>query len=150
MSGSATSTNEAALTDGGLAVHITPNHREVTMPSNQAGAAGTVVRTPLLTALLEGVRPIGRVEIKRIEFQPGQRSPRHLHPCPVVGFIASGAVAFQIDGQPEQILPQGAAFYEPAGTAIRRFDNASDSEPMTFIAFYLLGADQNELIRMLG
>jgi hypothetical protein len=29
------------------------------------------------------------------------------------------------------------------------FDNASATQPMTFIAFYLLGEDERELIRML-
>jgi hypothetical protein len=28
------------------------------------------------------------------------------------------------------------------------FDNASDTEPMTFIPFYLLGANEDEPIRM--
>jgi hypothetical protein len=45
-------------------------------------------------------------------------------------------------------LPAGSAFHEPAGAIIANFGNASDSEPMTFVAFYLLKGEQ-ELIRML-
>jgi uncharacterized protein YjbI with pentapeptide repeats len=41
-----------------------------------------------------------------------------------------------------------AAFYEPADAIIANFGNASDTEPMTFVAFYLLDGEQ-ELIRML-
>jgi hypothetical protein len=33
-------------------------------------------------------------------------------------------------------------FFEPAGETIHRFDNLSDTEPATFIAFYLLTGDQ--------
>lgn len=38
---------------------------------------------------------------------------------------------------------------KPAGTTILYFDNASELEPLSFIAFYLLGAGEHELIRML-
>jgi hypothetical protein len=48
-----------------------------------------------------------------------------------------------------QNLPAGSAFYEPADANIANFGNASDSEPMTFVAFYLLDGEQ-ELIRMLN
>ncbi len=43
----------------------------------------------------------------------------------------------------------GEAFFEPAGKTILRFDNASSTEPLTFICFYLLDQNENELIRML-
>ena len=55
---------------------------------------------------------------------------------------------YQIEGESAQTLPAGSAFYEPADTVIANFGNASDSEPMTFVAFYLLDGEQ-ELIRML-
>lgn len=107
----------------------------------------TIVRKPLLTALVGG-RPVGTVDIREIQFQPGRATGRHLHPCPVIGYIAAGAAVLEIDGQPPQPLPTGSAFYEPADTVIARFDNASATEPMTFIACYLLRADE-PLIQML-
>jgi hypothetical protein len=54
----------------------------------------------------------------------------------------------QIEGETEQLLPAGSAFHEPARRVIADFRNASDSEPMTFITFYLLDGQQ-ELITML-
>jgi quercetin dioxygenase-like cupin family protein len=65
-----------------------------------------------------------------------------------VGYIAEGTAVYQIEGEATQTLPAGSAFYEPAQTEIAIFRNASDSQPMTFIAFYLLDGDQ-ELIQML-
>lgn len=117
--------------------------------TQRPSAAKTIVRRPLLTAPLPGLGAVDRVEIKRIEFEPSQETGLHDHPCPVVGYIASGTVRFQIEGQEPKTLKAGDAFYEPADTRILHFDNASDREPMSFIAFYLLGADQHELIRML-
>jgi quercetin dioxygenase-like cupin family protein len=87
-------------------------------------------------------------DVREIRLQPGQQSGRHLHPCAVLGYIVEGTATYQIEGEAEQILPTGSAFHEPAGAIIANFGNASDSEPMTFVAFYLLNGDQ-ELIQML-
>jgi hypothetical protein len=54
----------------------------------------------------------------------------------------------QVEGETPQQLATGAAFYEPAGTVIARFDNASVTKPMKFVAYYLLNGKQ-ELIEML-
>jgi quercetin dioxygenase-like cupin family protein len=109
----------------------------------------TIVRKPLLTAGLKPAKHTGRVEIKQIDFEPGQATGYHFHPCPVVGYIASGSVIFQMEGQEPQTLRAGDAFFEPANTRISRFDNASPTERMRFIAFYLLDDHEQELIRML-
>ncbi len=78
----------------------------------------------------------------RVELPPGQQGGPHCHPGPVTGYVESGLIAFERDGQPVRELRPGDVFFEPAGEAIHRFDNCSDSEPATFIAFYLLTGDQ--------
>lgn len=88
------------------------------------------------------------VEVREINFEPGQETGRHLHPCPVIGHIVEGAAILQIEGQSPQQLGTGSAFYEPAGTVIARFNNASTAQPMKFVAYYLLNGKQ-ELIEML-
>lgn len=109
----------------------------------------TIYRKPLLTAVLQQAKKVGKVEIKEIVFQPSQKTGLHFHPCPVVGYIAEGAVTFQIEGGEERTLRAGEAFFEPPSVKILKFDNASDTKGMKFIAFYLLDADEDELIRML-
>lgn len=104
-------------------------------------------RRDLLTAGL-GSTIVKRVEIKEIVFAPGQKAAFHKHPCPVVGHIISGMVLFQVEGQSSKILRPGDAFFEPFDTPIVHFDNASYTEPMTFIAYYLLN-EGTELIEML-
>ncbi|HZQ34803.1 MAG TPA: cupin domain-containing protein [Dehalococcoidia bacterium] len=83
-----------------------------------------------------------------MELPPGQQAGAHLHPGGVVGCVLAGEIAFAIDGQPEQTLRPGDAFYEPPGATIARFDNRSTSEAATFIAFYPLAGEQ-PLITML-
>jgi quercetin dioxygenase-like cupin family protein len=84
-----------------------------------------------------------RVEAYRVELPPGQPAGPHFHPGPVTGYVESGLIAFERDGQPVRELRPGDVFFEPAGEVIHRFDNSSDSEPATFIAFYLLSGDQS-------
>jgi quercetin dioxygenase-like cupin family protein len=114
----------------------------------QSGDPG-IVRVQLLDAALEGRPEIGQVRGARIELAPGQAAGRHRHPCDVVGYVAAGAIRFQVEGEDEQILRAGDAFHEPAGAPIAHFDNASTDEPATFIAFYLLTPGEDRLIEML-
>jgi quercetin dioxygenase-like cupin family protein len=109
-----------------------------------------IVRTRLLAAALEGQPSTARVEVARIELEPGQQTGRHRHPCTVVGYVAAGTIRFQVAGKTEVVLRAGDAFHEPAGAPIAHFDNASDAEPATFIAFYLLPPGEDRLIEMLG
>jgi len=81
---------------------------------------------------------VDRVEIYQITLPPGQATGRHTHPGGVAGYVTSGEIAFEPEGQPAQELRAGSAFFEPAATTISRFDNVSAAEPATFIACYLL------------
>ena len=101
----------------------------------------TIIRKELMRAAL-GTRTVSTVDVREIAFAPEQQTGRHRHACPVVGYIAEGSALMQVEGFGPLSLPTGAAFYEPANTVIARFDNASQTEPMRFIAYYLLAADE--------
>jgi len=83
-----------------------------------------------------------RLEAYRVELPPGQLAGPHLHPGPVAGYVESGRIAYERDGDRVRELGPGDVFVEPAGELIRRFDNLCAEEPATFIAFYLLSGDQ--------
>ncbi|HLJ85404.1 MAG TPA: cupin domain-containing protein [Candidatus Angelobacter sp.] len=108
---------------------------------------GTIERKSLLSVVLSDWKAKG-VEVRSIRFAPGQETGVHSHPCPVIGYIAEGSAILQVEGQPEQRLEIGQAFYEPADTKILRFDNASSEQPLHFIAMYLMKGD-HPLIVML-
>jgi quercetin dioxygenase-like cupin family protein len=107
-----------------------------------------IQRKQLLNAVL-GNRNVTSADVREIRMEPGQQGGRHLHPCAVLGYIVAGTAIYQVEGEAEQTLPTGSAFYEAADTVIANFGNASDTEAMTFVAFYLLDGEQ-ELIRMLN
>jgi len=106
--------------------------------SGDSGRA--VARQHLLTGAFDAL--IDRIEAHRIDLRPGQRSFRHTHPGGVVGYVVDGEIMFEIDEWPATTLRAGEAFYEPPGATINRFDNASDTAPATFVAFYPLTGDQ--------
>ena len=88
-------------------------------------AQNTIVRKQLMLAHFD-TRPISRVDIREINLAPGQNGPLHRHPCPVVGYIVSGSILFQVKGDSVKILKAGDPFYEPADVVISHFDNASN------------------------
>ena len=105
-----------------------------------------IVRKQLLSVPF-GNKNVTSVEVREIDFEPGQETGRHLHPCPVLGYVVEGSAVLQVEGQPEQRVAAGEAFYEPA-EAVMRFDNASCDRPLKFVAYYLLDGKQ-DLIEML-
>jgi quercetin dioxygenase-like cupin family protein len=112
-----------------------------------AMAQDKIIRKELLTADV-GTLQIRKVDVREIDFQPGQKTGYHKHPCPVVSYIVSGSVLFQIEGDTVRTLKAGEVIYEPANTPIAHYDNASQTEPLKFVAYYLINKE-TVLIEML-
>lgn len=106
-----------------------------------------LARRPLLTATIEGGKTVTSVQSAQIDFAPGQATGIHSHPIPVIGQVTRGRFRFQLEAEPIRILQAGSVFYEPADTTILHFDNASEHEPASIVAFYLMGENDREVIR---
>jgi quercetin dioxygenase-like cupin family protein len=100
-------------------------------------------RKDLLDAIIN--QEVSVVEIKEVTMPPGQAAPKHLHACPVVGYVISGNVLFQAEGEESRIIREGEAFYEPRNRTILHFDNALTDRPLRFVAFYLKEADEENI-----
>jgi quercetin dioxygenase-like cupin family protein len=114
---------------------------------NKSVPRDSIIRKKILLAQFPA-RNVSSVDVREINFGPKQKTGKHQHPIPVMGYIASGTVLFEVEGQPAKVLHTGDAFYEPANTTILHFDNQSDTEPLKFVAYYLLNGE-TELIKML-
>lgn len=86
----------------------------------------------LLSAQFEK-RNVVQIELGDFHFKPGQVAPVHTHKAPAVGYVTKGSIIYQVEGEREQILREGDAFYEPVGPRILRFDNASATQEAIFI-----------------
>ncbi len=105
------------------------------------------IRKVLLTQPIP-TKNVRTVDIREITFNPGQIAGLHKHPCPVFGVILEGEVLFQVEGEREQNLRAGDAFYEPENSLIIHFDNTSGVKQMKFVACYLINHEK-QLIEML-
>lgn len=107
-----------------------------------------ITRKELLKAPLLPGTQVSTLQVQRVTLPPGAKAPLHLHPCPTTGVVLEGRITFQIEGQDEQILAPGDAFYEPPRVPVAKFDNEG-STPASFAVFYLLPEDGGETVRIL-
>ena len=106
-----------------------------------------ITRETVLDAVLVQPKTTGHVEVRRISIQPGFAGGLHVHNGPVLGSIVEGSAVYQVEGAPEQVLRVGDVFVEQEGARIARFDAGDDG--VTFLAYFLLGADEVPTIEML-
>lgn len=77
----------------------------------------------VLTTLLHQIPPVipdgADVMIVTVEVPPGDPgTPPHRHSGPVFGYVLEGEIVFELEGEPERIIPAGEAFWEPGGDLI--------------------------------
>ena len=106
-------------------------------------------RTPLAKHSISPDKTVTSVSVVRINYEPAQRTGRHIHPMPVVGYVQEGSFVVKLTGGAETRYTEGQSIYEPADTVIERFDNDSATQPAILIAHYLAGPGQTELVRIL-
>ncbi len=108
-----------------------------------------VKRTPIVKRNISPDKNVTSVSVVRIDYEPAQRTGRHIHPMPVVGYVLEGSFVVKIAGGKQIHYTAGQSIYEPADTIIEEFDNDSSTEPAMLIAHYLAGPGQTELVRIL-
>ena len=108
-------------------------------------------RVPVLEEAIPSTNPsIKLVRGARIRFAPRQTTGLHRHPISVAGVVTAGSFIIKKEGEPEKVVKAGEPFFEAAGVATERFDNASATEPAEIVAFFLTDTKDRPLIEMLG
>lgn len=107
-------------------------------------------RTPITQHHISPDKNVTSVSVVRIDYKPAQRTGRHIHPMPVIGYVLEGSFVVKVSGSAETHYTVGQSIYEPADTLIERFDNDSATKPAVLIGHYLAGPGQTELVRILS
>src|SRR5712692_3253065 len=81
------------------------------------------------------------VTVAEINYGPGESSPPHSHPCPVIGFVVEGALQMQVTGEPEAIYKAGESFYEAPNAVHLVSANASKERPAKLLAYFVCDHD---------
>jgi quercetin dioxygenase-like cupin family protein len=76
------------------------------------------------------------VTVVEVTYGPGESSPPHRHPCPVIGYVVEGTLRMRIKGEPEIIYRAGESFYEAPDRVHLISANGSDREPARFLAYF--------------
>ena len=80
-----------------------------------------------------------RVQAMRVDYEPGgtTTSP-HRHPHGALVYVIAGSVKMALDDQPAQILQASDSFQERAGALHGVSENASDTEPASLLAVFVV------------
>jgi quercetin dioxygenase-like cupin family protein len=113
--------------------------------------------TPGFAQNLEQVKPvfehiIPNAQGKRmvaviVNYPPGGKSPAHHHAQSafIYAYVLSGAIRSQVGDEPAKVYRVGEGFYEVPGSHHRISENASDKEPASLLAVFVVDTNDNPL-----
>lgn len=78
-----------------------------------------------------------KVHIVDVPYAPGETSTAHTHPCPVIGYVVSGAIRHKVKGEPEAVYHAGQTFYEAPNGIHEVSSNDSKTEPAHLLAIFV-------------
>jgi quercetin dioxygenase-like cupin family protein len=75
-----------------------------------------------------------------VSYPPGGKSPSHRHAGTafIYAHVLSGAIRSQVNDGPAKVYRVGEGFYENPGSHHRVSENASDSEPASLLAVFVV------------
>ena len=95
---------------------------------------------------------IPNVEGKRmvtvvVTYPPGGKSPAHHHARSafIYAYVLSGAIRSQVGDEPAKVYQAGEGFYEIPGSHHRISENASDREPASLLAVFVVDSKDEPL-----
>lgn len=82
-----------------------------------------------------------------VTYPPGGQSPAHHHAPSafVYAYVLSGAIRSQVDEEPARVYRVGEGFYEVPGSHHRISENASDREPASLLAVFVVDSNDKPL-----
>lgn len=115
---------------------------------SRAATPGSQVDEPKERARIVISQPLAKLDgdhlkvtLVEVNYGPGEESMPHSHPCPVIAYVAEGAIRSQVRGGPEKVYKAGESFYEPANGVHQVSANASKTEPAKLLAYFVCDRD---------
>ena len=113
--------------------------------------------SPGLAQNVEQVKPVFEQVIPNVKgksmvavvvtYPPGGKSPAHHHARSafIYAYVLSGAIRSQVDDEPAKVYQVGEGFYEMPGSHHRISENASDSNPASLLAVFVVDSKDKPL-----
>jgi quercetin dioxygenase-like cupin family protein len=82
-----------------------------------------------------------------VTYPPGGKSTPHHHAQSafIYAHVLSGAIRSQVDDEPAKVYQVGEGFYEVPGSHHRISENASDRDPASLLAVFVVDANDSPL-----
>jgi quercetin dioxygenase-like cupin family protein len=82
-----------------------------------------------------------------VSYPPGGKSPSHRHAGSafIYAHVLSGAIRSQVNEEPARVYRVGEGFYEVPGSHHRVSENASDREPASLLAVFIVDSKDSPL-----
>lgn len=82
-----------------------------------------------------------------VTYPPGAKSPSHHHAPSafIYAYVLSGAIRSQVGDEPAKVYRAGEGFYELPGSHHRISENASDRDPASLLAVFVVDSKDNPL-----
>lgn len=82
-----------------------------------------------------------------VTYAPGAKSPAHHHAGSafVYAYVLSGSIRSEVDDQPVKIYHAGESFFEVPGAHHKISENASDTEPASLLATFVVDSADHAL-----
>ena len=113
--------------------------------------------SPGLAEQAEQVKPVFKHVIPNVDgksmvavvvrYSPGAKSAPHHHARSafVYAYVLSGSIRSQVDDEPVKVYRTGESFYEMPGSHHRVSGNASDTEPASLLAVFVVDSNDGPL-----
>jgi quercetin dioxygenase-like cupin family protein len=117
----------------------------------------TLAASPAIAPVREQVKPVfehvlpnaaGKSMIAVVvNYPPGAKSAAHRHAPSafIYAHVLSGSVRSRVDDQPAKVYAVGEGFYEPPGAHHWISENASDTEPASLLAVFVVDSADKAL-----
>jgi quercetin dioxygenase-like cupin family protein len=87
------------------------------------------------------------VNAVRVDYTPGGFTRgTHRHPAGAYVYVIDGSVEFGVDNHEPVVLKAGESFFEPPGALHSISRNASQEQPASLIAFFVLGEGESPTV----
>lgn len=82
-----------------------------------------------------------------VTYPPGAKSPAHHHAKSafIYAYVLSGAIRSQVGDEPAKVYRVGEGFYEVPGAHHRISENASDTNPASLLAVFVVDSNDSPL-----
>ncbi len=111
-----------------------------------ADEAPPVTAQPVFNQVIPNI-PGKRLVSVLVAYAPGGKSPAHRHAGSafIFAYVLSGAIRSQVDDGPVTVYRAGESWFEAPGAHHRVSENASESEPASLLAVFVVDSGETPL-----